>query len=337
MAVKHVMLAWLVWATVAVQAGAQGVTAEISTTGGVSSDHVLAAATQARLFGEVRTVRFFAEGAWTRSTEREDGQSSEAFTTAYPYEGPPRLMDAYAERRFGNTTAVASLRGGRLRTPFGIYDASDHAYNGFLRAPLIRYEGYWSLTNSLLEHGVNLMAGTSWLQGEVTVGRSADVSDDLVRRDGTNVVLRGQAYYRTIVVGVSHLRSQAYDLHYATGKMIFTGIDVRWMYAGVQLRGEWLVGRPWDGTSTVGGYVDVLVHRPAMGPLTLVARVETLDYDTPDPSFADAASGIALGGRLKLADGLHAQLNVTHRPSAPYGQNVTATDAAVTYTFRFLQ
>ena len=59
-----------------------------------------------------------------------------------------------------------------------IYDASDHAYNGFLRAPLIRYEGYWSLTNSLLEHGVNVMAGTSWLQGEVTVGRSADVSDN---------------------------------------------------------------------------------------------------------------------------------------------------------------
>ena len=113
-------------------------------------------------------------------------------------------------------------------------------------------------------------------------------------------------------MGVSHLRSQAYDLRYATGKMIFTGIDVRWMYAGVQLRGEWLVGRPWDGTSTVELRRCAGAYRPAMGPLTLVARVETLDYDTPDPVFADAASGIALGGRLKLAGACIAQLNVTH-------------------------
>ena len=88
MAVKHFMLACLLWSTVAVQAGAQDVTAEISTTGGVSSDDVAAARhAAARSIGEVRTVRFFAEGAWTRSTEREDGQSSEAFTPPIPTRG----------------------------------------------------------------------------------------------------------------------------------------------------------------------------------------------------------------------------------------------------------
>ena len=71
-----------------------------------------------------------------------------------------------------------------------------------------------------------------------------------------------------------------------------------------------------------------------MGPITVVGRVETLDYDTPDPLYADVASGVALGTRIALPAGLHAQVNVTHRPSAPYARNATATDAALTYSVR---
>ena len=72
-----------------------------------------------------------------------------------------------------------------------------------------------------------------------------------------------------------------------------------------------------------------------MGPVTLVSRLEHLDYDTPDPAFADEASGVALGTRVTLVEGLHAQVNVTRRPSEPYGQNRTATDVALTYTLRY--
>jgi len=72
-----------------------------------------------------------------------------------------------------------------------------------------------------------------------------------------------------------------------------------------------------------------------MGPLTLVGRLENLDYDTPEPAYADVASGVALGARIKLVDGLYGQVNVTHRPTEPYGQNGTATDVALTYTLRY--
>jgi acetyl-CoA acyltransferase len=37
---------------------------------------------------------------------------------------------------------------------------------------------------------------------------------------------------------------------FAFGKNVFTGVDVRWMHKGVQLRGEWITGRPFDGTTT---------------------------------------------------------------------------------------
>jgi hypothetical protein len=312
----------------------QGLNAEVSATAGVSTDEVAAAATQARLFGELRGTSIFAEAAWARSATG-DGRSSEAFSTAYPYAGPPHVMDAYLERRLGAGQVFGSVRAGRFRTPFGIYAASEHAYNGFLRAPLIRYEGYWSITNTLLEHGVNLMAGTSRLQGEVTFGHPADVSDDFSRRSGMDVVLRAQSYVGPFVIGVSHLRSETYDLPYAAGAMQFTGVDLRWMSHGVQVRGEWLTGRPWNDTHTRGGYVDVSLHRPFMGPVTLVTRLENLDYDTPDPVYADEASGVALGTRVRLVEGFYAQVNVTHRPSEPYGQNHTATDVALTYTLRY--
>ena len=326
----------LVWACSVSSAMAQSVTGEVSVTGGVSTDRVAGGATQARVFGDAPWFRYYVEGAWTKLAAGAGGEESEAFATAYPYEGPPRVMEAYLEKLVDRGRFVGGIRAGRFRTPFGIHDAGDHAYVGFLRAPLVRYEGYWALSNTFLEHGVNLVAGTSFLQAEVTAARPADVSDDVRRRAGTDTVVRVQGYRGPLVVGVSHVRSPTYGpVAYTTGQMVFTGVDARWMSAGVQLRGEWLVGRPWNGSSTEGGYLDALIHRPFMGPLSVVARVEALEYREPLNIYSSSVRGAAIGGRVKLMDGLHGQVNVTHRPSEPHGPSVTATDVALTYTVRY--
>jgi hypothetical protein len=326
-------LVLLLWICVAADAAAQNVTGEISGTAGVSSEDVGVAASQVRVFGELERFTFFAEGAWS-ATRTWHQSTSDAFSTAYPYDGS-HVMDAYVERRIGSPRLAGAIRGGRFRTPFGIHDASDYAYNGFLRAPLIRYEGYWGLTNTLFEHGVNVMAGTPHLQGELTVGRPADIGDEYRRARGADVVLRAQTYAGPFVIGVSYLESRGYDLPYATGRLVFTGVDLRWMMAGVQLRSEWLFGRPWDQTETSGGYLDVMVHRSFMGPATIVGRLETLDYETPDPTYSNTSKGASLGARVKLVQGFFAQVNVTHRPSVPYGPSVSATDIALTYTARY--
>ena len=77
----------------------------------------------------------------------------------------------------------------------------------------------------------------------------------------------------------------------------------RWMGAGVQLRGEWLGGRPFDGTTTTGGYVDLIVHRPFMGPFTALARAERLAYAAPDP-YALYSQRYSTGARLRIWKGL---------------------------------
>ena len=82
--------------------------------------------------------------------------------------------------------------------------------------------------------------------------------------------------------------------------------------AGIQARGEFITGRPFDGTTTTGGYVDLLVHRVGMGPVTAVARLERLDYDTTSPFILFARRAMA-GARIRIPGGLTAQIATGHQ------------------------
>jgi hypothetical protein len=187
-----------------------------------------------------------------------------------------------------------------------------------------------------LEHGVNVVAGTSWLQVEATAGVPGDVGE-AIRRDGVDSVLRVQGYYAGLTVGASHIRTQPFQTGRSVrGRTEFSGLDARWMKGGVQLRGEWITGRPFDARSTQGGYLDAFVHRPVMGPVTAVLRVEKLDYVAPDASRSRFFKRATVGGLVRITDGLVGQLNVSHQPGGlAYGDNETAADFALTYTIRF--
>jgi hypothetical protein len=308
---------------------AQSVASEVSVTGGASTDEVTAGALQGRVFADTRWVRVFAEASWATVA----GPHTDAFGAAYPYERRIEIMEAYGERSFRRNRALGAVRAGRFRTPFGIYSGSDHGYGGFLRAPLIRYPGYWALGNTFLEHGVNVMAGTPALQAEYTIGTPSDVGEDHEkRRAGADQVIRVQGYRGDLIVGASHIRTQPYQpSHYARGRAIFSGLDARWMRGGFQLRGEWLAGQPFDNMHTSGGYIDAFLHRREMGPVTAVARAEVLDYDAGARSVL--ARRATLGARILLADGLYAQVNATRQSGVPADRR-TFADLALTYTIR---
>jgi hypothetical protein len=309
---------------------AQSVTTEVDLNGGLSSQEVAAAATQVRVFGETGPrIQFFVEG----SLATEHGPETDAFSAAYPYATGAHLMEAYGERVFQPGRLIAGVRAGRFRTPFGIYARSDHAYIGFLRAPLIRYDGYFALSNNFLEHGASGFFGTPHLTVESSLGTPADVG--LVeRRSGLDFTGRVQGYAGPLIVGVSHIRTQPYlPISFAKGEAIFTGVDARWMVGGVQLRTEWLFGRPFDGTSTNGGYVDVIMHRPVMGPVTAVFRAERIDYKT-DPRFALYARRETAGARIRLVGGLTAHADVVHQTSQIADGRSVVVDVGLTYSIR---
>ena len=315
---------------VAVPAFAQLVTAEVAQTGGYSTDESAAAAVQGRVFGDAGAgVRFIVEGAWAVRS----GDETDAFGAAYPYDKRVKLIEAYAERTFQPGGSLIAVRGGRFRTPFGISSGSEHAYSGFLRAPLIRYDDYYALSNNFIEHGVSVAAGVPQLFVEASLGAPDDVGE-AERRHGLDRVVRLQGAYRSAIVGVSHIVTLPYqDPRFARGHATFTGIDARWMHHGLDVRGEWLTGRPFDGTTTTGGYVDVRLHTPALGIVTPVFRAERLAYDA-DPRFAIYPYRFTAGSRVQIQPRLTAQVNVIRQHAVPH-QGPTAFDVALTYVVRF--
>jgi hypothetical protein len=331
LALRTAVAAAIVWTFCAGTVRAQSLATEATMSTGASTERLAAGAAQVRAFGELAAgLRFFAEAAWGARSE----SGTDAFGSAYPYANRVQAIEAYVERIFRPRGAIVGVRGGRYRAPFGISAGSDHGYIGFLRAPLMRYDGYFAISNNFLEHGGSALVGMPRATFEAHVGRPADVGS-ATRRGGTTAVLRLQGSVGALNLGASRIETSPYlPETFARGRTVFTGLDVRWMHAGVQLRGEWLAGRPFDGTSTSGWYADAIVHRPGLGPVTVVARIERLDYDTSRAQSAIHASRQTAGVRIRFLRGFSAQINVLRQSGQlPTGRS-GALDAGLTYSLR---
>jgi len=286
------------------EAASQSLTAEAAVTGGYSTDDLAAAAAQLRAFG-----------------------------AAYPYGKRLDVIEAYGERLLRPGGAIVDVRGGRFRPPFGISSGSDHAYWGFLRPPAIRYAEFLVVSNTFLEHGVSVLAGVPKLTVEAAVGAPADVGDH-GRRGGADALVRVQGYAGRFIAGISYMRTSPIETAaIAPGRATFTGIDARWMSGGVQLRGEWVDGQPFDGATSTGWYADVIVHRTHMGPVTAIARFERLDREGLNEAAGEYLSRETLGARVRVSEGLSLTVNVLHQSGDPrYRPN--ALDVAVTWSVR---
>jgi hypothetical protein len=227
------------------------------------------------------------------------------------------------------------VRGGQFRTPFGIYSRSDYAYSGFIRPPLIRYDGYFALSNNYYEQGAMFTAGVPQLFVESSVGRPHDIGSSQ-RRPGVDESVRVQGFYRQLILGVSQVRSNPYFPEtFAHGRQVFTGVDFRWAHpSGVQVLGEIIKGQSFIGVSTTGWHVDGFVHHVGMGPFTAVVRDESLDYTASAP-LARSAHRFTAGTRVRLPGPVTAQLNYMHQDGDLPHIYDNAVDCSLTYSFRY--
>ena len=340
-ALVFVVLAW----GSPLPARAQSLATEADITAGLSGEDIRAAATQIRVFGEAPgRIEFFAEAAWGdrwagdapvigESLTGADPMGSDVFGAAYPYSGDAQLMEIFAERFFRPRGALLGVRAGRFRLPFGIYSRSDYGYSGFVRPPLIRYDGYYGVSNNWFEQGVMFTAGVPRLFVEGSLSKPHDVGY-AKRRGGTDGSIRLQGYHRGFIVGASYARSNPYlPPRFAVGRQAFTGIDMRWSHSsGLQARGEFLRGHSYEGVSTTGWYIDGMVHRPGMGPFTAVIRGEVLDYTAPSPR-ARSANRITLGTRVRLPGPLTMQVNYVNQGGDLPHIKKNSVDFSATYSF----
>jgi hypothetical protein len=306
----------------------QTLTPETDVTVGASTDHAQVAAVQTRLFGQLTSDwRVMLEAAWgNRSNE-----TSDAFGTSYPYDGTVRPGEVYVQQISDTNNRVFGMRFGRYRTPFGMSSRSDHAYSGFSRAPLIRYGEGYALSNLFMEAGADVMVGRPSLYVETSVGAPAD-ANGVERKQTTDFVTRAQGYYRGLIVGASYLSGgRTIDEYPWSGRMVFRGIDGRWMWEGVQVRGEWVDGRPYDDSSTRGGYLDVFVHHIGMGPVTAVARIERVNYS--DHYHHDESRRATAGARVRITNSLSLEAGVLHDWGGE--DHGTSADLGLTESLRF--
>ena len=312
-------------------ARAQSVSSEVDLTIGASTDETTASSVQARLFGaSASDWRFYLEGSWAQTAGEHP---SDVFASSYPYDGQLRPMELYGEKTRRAGRALIGVRAGRYRTPFGIGGRSDHAYSCFLRPPLIRYGTNFALSNTFLEAGGEVLIGVPALHVQTSISVPRDEGADR-RTHGLTQVIRAQAYARNVILGASYLRTPPSDPRpFATGRMVFRGVDVRWMHGGVELRGEWIDGRPFDGVVTRGGYLDAMVRHPGLGRVTAVARVERLDYDAGP--FSQYSKRLTVGARLRMASWLVGQANVVRQPGGLAGGRSHALDVSFTFSRRF--
>ena len=324
------ILAMLALAAAVAPAGGQTLAVQAQQSVGTSSESITAGATQVRLLSDLgRGLHVDVEGAWGVRSH----SGSDVFGTAYPYDSQVQIIEAFAEVVRPEARGLRAVKGGRYRTPFGIWSAGDHAYFGFLRPPLIRYGGYYALSSGYLEHGLAVTLGVPRASIETSVGTPADVGTAR-RRGGVDAVMRGQFAHGPVVVGVSYLNTTPdMPARFAQGRARFGGLDARWMHAGVLLRGEWITGRPFDGTATRGGYADLVVHRPELGPVTLLARAERLDYDARAP-FALYTHRYSTAARVRVWKGVSVSAGLVHQGGQRTQRRATAVDVGVTYAVR---
>ena len=244
-------------------------------------------------------------------------------------------MEIYVEKMFRPRSRLLGVRGGRYRTPFGLSLRGDHAYTGFTRAPLIRYGEDFALSNTFMEGGVNVIAGSPRLYAETSLGVPLD-EGLLRRRQEFSATVRVQGYYKSLIVGASRLdtgRDESLG-SFASGRAVFNGVDARWTSGGVQVRSEWIFGRPFDGVTTRGGYIDAIVHRAGMGPVTAVARVERLDYTANTAARSLYLHRFTAGGRVRFGSCLSGTVSVIHQPSGLAAGRTNVLDAGLTCTVR---
>jgi hypothetical protein len=336
-------IAFMAMAVLPATARAQSSTIEVNVTVGRSTDGTIGTAVQTRWFGASRSdFRVYLEATWGLVT----GGDSDAFNAAYPYDRKVRAMELYTEKtqKFGSGASFMGVRAGRYRTPFGISSGSDYAYSGLLRAPLIRNGWNWALSNTHMDVGADVVVGRPSFSVESSIGMPSD-EGYAPRRRGFSGVVRAQAYIGSLIVGASYINSPVANIsEEAHGRMMFQGVDARWMRGGVQLRGEWIAGRSDDESTTSGGYIDVMAHHPSMGRVTFVGRVERLDWDYPEaPEVASHQRRASAGARVRIVTGVDLQASVVRSFSRTPGAGdlfstvkpSTAFDLAVTFSHRF--
>ena len=159
--------------------------------------------------------------------------------------------------------------------------------------------------------------------------RPADVGE-AIRRAGLDTVLRAAGRPRPVILGASYIDTMPVHAGAlrARAAPASAASTCAWMRAGVQVRGEWLGGRPFDGTRPPAAMSTSSCIARRWGRSPLLARAERLAYDGAAP-HALYTHRYTAGARVRLWRGLAASAGVdaTRPASSPSAGRPPSTSA----------
>ena len=260
-------------------AGAQTLAVQAQQAVGTSTESITGGAAQVRVLGEPRRRAAGGRRRGVGHARSHDGVRRVRHglsRTAASIE----IIDAYVEYLRPRGRGLRAVKAGRYRAPFGIWSAGDHALS---RLPAAAAHPLRWLLRAVERLSRARRGGDRRRAASVARGERRPPGRCRRWRCAAPASTRccaPRSAHGPVIVGASYLDTMPdQPPRFAQGRAHFGGADLRVMHAGVLVRGEWIGGRPFDGIATRGGYLDLLVHRPGLGPVTLLGRAERLAYD----------------------------------------------------------
>jgi hypothetical protein len=188
--------------------------------------------------------------------------------------------------------AGGRLQAGMIRLPFGIYDTRETYASGLINYPLLR-SGYEQNSFDWGVPGVKWIGGSPGLQVEAA-GFDGVGSGVLNSRNyAGGGAVRVQTYLRNLVLGAS--RWDGYlsddDTYGDRAVVQMSGVDWRYTFPQVIVRGEYAVGRlarDWMH----GWYTDIYYRLPGLGKWTVVGRVEEVKPASDEAGERQITTGV---------------------------------------------
>ncbi len=213
-------------------------------------------------------------------------------------------------------TPLGTVKAGKFRLPFGIYQRSEQDYMGILQKPLVKSEARMPFQLAKEDAGILLLGGNPKLSYESALMNSQSDGLNGLENGLKDFSLHLQTYQEPLILGVNFYRGSYLTPINAIPvrkKSRAEGLDWRISFPYLILRGEWILGEIQNGESHDywGFYQDTFYHFPTLPKLTGILRIETLRRTNASPP--DNIRQVIVGAKYFLRPFITLSINASRK------------------------
>jgi len=234
-------------------------------------------------------------------------------------------------------TPLGTVKAGKFRLPFGIYNRSEQDYMGILQKPVVKGETSMPFHLAKEDAGILLSGGSPKLGYETALMNSQGDALNGIESGLKDFSLHLQTYAEPLILGVNIYRGSFLTPIHSVPvrqKARVEGLDWRISFPYLILRGEFISGEQESGTVDLnvrGYYQDAFYHFPTIPELTGILRVEAIRRTSP--SSEGNIRQVILGAKYFLRPSLTLSINASRKIRG--GEKDVSLQAQILYILPF--